>query len=183
MRGGRRRRVRPDPPRRLRHADRRARHQPLRRPAAAGRARARARHRARASSCSTIRSRPSTRSPSGGSSRASAPRSPAGPFSSPRSASRRSTIADRAVVLRRRADRRVGQAGRPAARGRGRSRRSSGTRWSPREAPLEVHGGPQEVRRADGARRRRQRRRADRRLAARPECDRQGHHRATTSTI
>ena len=62
-------------------------------PAASGNAsRSRARSRqARASSSSTTRSRPWTRSPSGGSSRASAPLSPAAPCSSRPSVSRRSS--------------------------------------------------------------------------------------------
>ena len=90
LRGGRGLGVRRRPARRLRHADRRARRQPLRRPAPARRARPRAaRGRARARA-----RRPDVggrhRRPSGCSSRTSARPSPAAPCSSRRSASRRS---------------------------------------------------------------------------------------------
>ena len=67
VRGRRRRRIRGRAARRLRHAHRRARDQPLGRPAPARGARAGARDETRASSCSTTRSLQSTRSPSGGS--------------------------------------------------------------------------------------------------------------------
>ena len=57
------------------------------------------------------------------------------------------------------------------------SRRCSETRWSPRETSLEVHGRTQAFRRADGPCRCGQRRGANRRLAAPPKRDRQGHRR------
>ena len=79
LRGGRRRRVRRRAAGRLRHADRRARRQPLRRPAPARRAGARAAVRTRACSCSTTRCRRSTPRPSARSSSACARPSPAAP--------------------------------------------------------------------------------------------------------
>ena len=128
LRGGRRRRVRAEPPRRLRHPDRRAGRQPLRRPAAAGRARARARH---------ARARRRARRPAfgrGHAHRAAARRPPppgarrAARCSSRRSASRpsRSPTARSCCV-----DGRIVESGtprRPARARAARSPRSSGTR-------------------------------------------------------
>ena len=75
VRGGGRRLVRRRPAGWLRHADRRARREPLRRPAPTRGTRPRADRRRRACSCSTIRSRPSTPIPSTSSSAACGRRS------------------------------------------------------------------------------------------------------------
>ena len=100
LRGGRRRRVHRRPARRLRHADRRARRQPLGRPAPARRARARAdleRARARARRPALGRRHRDRGADRARSLRAG--RSPAAPCCSRASASRPSRLADRAVVL------------------------------------------------------------------------------------
>src|SRR6476659_8473368 len=118
MRGRRRRRVRAEPPGRLRHHDRRAGSQSLRRPAPAGRARAGARHRrarlrARRSALGrghTHRASPRGQAPPRAL-RAHRPGRDAAPVDN----------RDRRPRGRagRRAGRRVGNASRPCARGRG----------------------------------------------------------------
>ena len=149
VRGGGRRGVRGRPPGRLRHADRRARRQPLRRPAPARRARAGAhrrgaRDRARRPDVGGRHARPSDIWSS-----TSAPPSPAGPCSSPASGCRRCSSPTARSCSRDGRDRRAGPPRGPDPRRRPvrRALRRGGARgMRPKphgaDAALAVHRGP-----------------------------------------